>query len=200
MNWWAIVFLSLALALSTCRGCGGGEGGMGGAGGNGGAVGIAGMGGAGGIGGAAGRGGMGGADGTAGSGGKAGTGGGGGTAGAAGGAGTGGGGGTGGAGENECPFFRSVIISPLNQVVGNLINVDTRVHDLEGDEVEVWVTSTCGEVADPIQTGDSMTTVRCDEPKPCSITIRLSDDSFDPHGCNAIGAGSLSTTAIHCQP
>jgi hypothetical protein len=64
----------------------------------------------------------------------------------------------------------------------------------------VRVTSACGEVADPIQTGNSMTTVRCAKAKPCSITIRLSDDGFDPNGCNGMGVGSLSTTAVKCQP
>jgi hypothetical protein len=62
------------------------------------------------------------------------------------------------------------------------------------------VTSSCGLVADPIQTGNSMTTVGCEKDKPCSITIRLSDDGFDPDGCNGMGAGSSSTTAINCQP
>ena len=46
------------------------------------------------------------------------------------------------------------------------------------------MTSSCGHVADPIQTGSSMTTVGCEKPKPCSITIRLSDDGFAPNGCN----------------
>ena len=108
--------------------------------------------------------------------------------------------GAGGAGANQCPFFRSVLISPLSQVVGEIVNVDVRVHDLQGDEVEVRVTSSCGQIADPIQTGDSMTTVRCDKPKPCSISIRLSDDGFAPKGCNGTNPGSLSTTKINCHP
>jgi hypothetical protein len=105
-----------------------------------------------------------------------------------------------GAGANQCPFFRSVLISPLSQVVGEIVNVDVRVHDLEGDEVEVRVTSSCGHVADPIQTGSSMTTVGCEKPKPCSISIRLSDDGFAPKGCNGTNPGSLSTTKINCHP
>ena len=108
--------------------------------------------------------------------------------------------GAGGAGANQCPFFRSVLISPLSQAVGELVNVDVRVHDLEGDEVEVRVTSSCGHVADPIQTGSSMTTVGCEKAKPCSITIRLSDDGFAPNGCNGMRPGSLSTTKINCHP
>jgi hypothetical protein len=106
----------------------------------------------------------------------------------------------GGAGANQCPFFRSVLISPLSQAVGEIVNVDVRVHDLEGDEVEVRVTSACGEVADPIQTGNSMTTVRCNEPKSCSIIVRISDDGFDPNGCDGMRPGSLSTTKINCHP
>jgi hypothetical protein len=107
---------------------------------------------------------------------------------------------TGGAGANQCPFFRSVIISPLSQAVGEIVNVDIRVHDLEGDEVEVRVTSSCGHVADPIQTGSSMTTVGCEKANPCSISISLSDDGFAPHGCNGTTPGSLSTTKINCHP
>ena len=107
---------------------------------------------------------------------------------------------TGGGRANQCPFFRSVLISPLSQAVGEIVNVDIRVHDLEGDEVEVRVTSSCGLVADPIQTGNSMTTVGCEKAKPCSITIRLSDDGFAPKGCNGTNPGSLSTTKINCHP
>jgi hypothetical protein len=62
------------------------------------------------------------------------------------------------------------------------------------------VTSSCGHVADPIQTGSSMTTVGCEKPKPCSISIRLSDDGFAPKGCNGTNPGSLSTTKINCHP
>jgi hypothetical protein len=104
-----------------------------------------------------------------------------------------------GARANECPFFRSVLISPLSQAVGEIVNVDVRVHDLEGDEIEVRVTSSCGHVADPIQTGSSMTTVGCEKPKPCSISIRLSDDGFASKGCNGTNPGSLSTTKINCH-
>jgi hypothetical protein len=107
---------------------------------------------------------------------------------------------TGGAGANQCPFFRSVLVSPLSQAVGQIVNVDIRVHDLEGDEVEVRVTSSCGHVADPIQTGNSMTTVGCEEAKPCSITIRLSDDGCAPNGRDGTNPGSLSTTKINCHP
>jgi hypothetical protein len=62
------------------------------------------------------------------------------------------------------------------------------------------VISSCGFVADPVQTGNSMTTVGCEKAKPCSITIRLSDDGFAPNGCNGMHPGSFSTTAVKCQP
>jgi hypothetical protein len=45
-----------------------------------------------------------------------------------------------------------------------------------------------------------MTTVGCEKRKRCSITIRISDDGFDPHGCNGTNPGSLSTTKINCHP
>jgi hypothetical protein len=45
-----------------------------------------------------------------------------------------------------------------------------------------------------------MTTVGCEKAKPCSITIRLSDDGFAPNGCNGMHPGSFSTTKINCHP
>lgn len=223
MNRVPVLLLSLALLMSGCRGCGGGDGsgGMGGAtgfggdagtagtsgiGGEAGAGGTAGVGGAGGEGGTAGAGGHGGAGGAAG---VAGQGGAGGTAGVAGQGGAGGGGGGGAAGtggmpENRCPFYTGVLVSPLSQSVSNLIDVDTRVLDLDGDAVDVRVTSDCGEVADPLQTadgetGESSTTVRCDQAGSCSVTVSISDDGFDPKGCDGMNPEATSTTQVDCQ-
>ena len=128
----------------------------------------------------------------------------GGTAGAAGSGGEGGMGGEGGTPENRCPFFTSVLVSPLTQSVGNLVDVDTRVLDLDGDDVEVRVSSNCGPVADPsqtadAQTGDSSTTVRCDEAALCSITVSASDDGFDPEGCSGTNPEATSSIAVACQ-
>jgi len=120
-------------------------------------------------------------------------------------AGTGGAAGAGGMPENRCPFYTSVLVSPLSQSVGNLIDVDTRVLDLDGDSVEVLVTSDCGEVADPLQTadsetGESSTTVRCDDAQFCSITISVSDDGFDAEGCDGTNQAATRTTGVNCQP
>ncbi|NNK09164.1 MAG: hypothetical protein HKP50_17775 [Myxococcales bacterium] len=217
----ATIALSFFVILWGCGG-GGGEGGRGGAagsagsGGEGGAAGSAGSGGEGGAAGSAGSGGEGGTAGSAGGGGASGMGGEGGmggasgmggrggTAGAAGGGGAGGVGGAGGMPENRCPFFTSVLVSPLTQSVGNLVDVDTRVLDLDLDDVEVRVTSTCGPVADPsqtadAQTGDSSTTVRCDEPGLCAITVSASDDGFDPGGCSGTDVEATSTIPVDCQ-
>jgi hypothetical protein len=176
-------------ALITCIGDGGGTGGAGGAGGGTGGAGGAG-GGTGGAGGAGGEGGVGGSAGAGGEGGVGGS------------AGAGGEGGSGGMPENECPFFTSTLVSPLTQSQGNLIDVSSRVHDLDGDPVQVLVSSTCGEVADPLQfadsiTGESDTTVRCDVVKQCVITMRASDDGFDV--CRGLNDAAHSTTLITCQ-
>lgn len=181
-----------------------GTAGTSGIGGEAGAGGTAGVGGAGGEGGTAGAGGHGGAGGAAG---VAGQGGAGGTAGVAGQGGAGGGGGaagTGGMPENRCPFYTGVLVSPLSQSVSNLIDVDTRVLDLDGDAVDVRVTSDCGEVADPLQTadgetGESSTTVRCDQAGSCSVTVSISDDGFDPKGCDGMNPEATSTTQVDCQ-
>ena len=116
-------------------------------------------------------------------------------------------GGSGGGGRTEgavvvnlCPFYKSVLVKPLTQSVGHLIDVETEVHDLDGDDVEVSVTSDCGEVVDPLQTGDSSTAVRCDEAKLCTITVRVSDDGFNPDGCSGTNDAASSTTPIDCQP
>jgi hypothetical protein len=94
------------------------------------------------------------------------------------------------------------LVSPLTQSQGNLIDVSSRVHDLDGDPVQVLVSSTCGEVADPLQmadsiTGESDTTVRCDVVQQCVITIRASDDGFDV--CRGLDPGAHSTTIVNCQ-
>ena len=192
----------------------GGEGGAGGTagvsgqGGAGATAGVSGEGGAGGVGGEGGDSGAGGTAGIGGAGGSAGAGGQGGAAGAAGGGGAGGSGGvagTGGIPENRCPFYTSVLVSPLSQSVGNLIDVDTRVLDLDGDPVDVLVTSDCGEVADPLQTadaetGEGSTTVRCDQEGTCAVTVSISDDGFDPEGCDGTNVEATSTTAVDCQP
>ncbi len=107
--------------------------------------------------------------------------------------------------ENRCPFYTSVLVSPLTQSVGNLIDVDTRVLDLDGDAVDVLVTSDCGEVADPLQTadaetGESSTTVRCDQVAACAVTVSISDDGFDPEGCDGTNVEATSTAAVDCQP
>jgi hypothetical protein len=96
-------------------------------------------------------------------------------------------------------------VSPTSQSLGNLIDVDTRVLDLEGDDVEVLVTSDCGEVTDPLQTadpqtGESSTTVRCDEVRMCSVTVTASDDGFAPEGCDGTDDGATATIATNCQP
>lgn len=93
---------------------------------------------------------------------------------------------------------------PLTQSVGNLVDVDTRVLDFDGDDVEVLVTSNCGEVADPLQTanaqtGESSTTVRCDEAGLCSVTVRASDDGFHPEGCSGTTGDTTSTISVDCQ-
>ena len=227
-----IAILSLALVTLGCSGGGddgaggtagaggsagsggtggvGGEGGMAGAGGPGGVGGTAGEGGAGGMAGAGGSGGAAGAAGEGGVGGAAaagGEGGAGGAAGAGGQAGMGGVAGTGGSGgttENRCALYTDILVSPLSQSVGNLVDVDTKVFDPDGDDVEVLVTSDCGEVADPLQTadsatGESSTTVRCDRAGPCDVTISVSDDGFDPEGCDGTNTEATSTTAVDCQ-
>lgn len=171
----------------------GGTAGVGGAGGEGGTAGAGGHGGAGGAAGVAGQGGAGGTAGVAGQGGAGG-----------GGGGGGGAAGTGGMPENRCPFYTGVLVSPLSQSVSNLIDVDTRVLDLDGDAVDVRVTSDCGEVADPLQTadgetGESSTTVRCDQAGSCSVTVSISDDGFDPKGCDGMNPEATSTTQVDCQ-
>jgi hypothetical protein len=174
-------------ALITCVGDGGGTGGDGGSGG------IGGAGGEGGAGGSAGDGGEGGAGGSAGDGGEGG---------AGGAAGDGGEGGAGGMPENQCPFFTSTLVSPFTQSQGNLIDVSSRALDLDGDPIQVLVSSTCGLVADPLQladriTGESETTVRCDQVKQCVITIRASDDGFDV--CRGLDPDAHSIAIITCQ-
>lgn len=173
----------------TCVDGGGGTGGAGGSAG------------AGGVGGAAGAGGIGG---TAGSGGVGGMGGAGGEAGAGGIAGSGGTGGAGGSPDNRCPIYTSVLTSPLTQSLGNPISVDTRVLAFDADPVEVLVTSTCGEVADPLQTAnpvtlESGTTVRCDQVGTCSIRVSVSDDGFDPKGCSGNNLAATTTARIDCN-
>ena len=105
--------------------------------------------------------------------------------------------------ENQCPFYTSVLVSPLSQSVGNLVDVDTRVVDLDGDAVEVLVTSDCGEVADPLQTadaetGESSTTARCDQAGSCSVTVSISDDGFNPDGCDGTNAAATTTVTVDC--
>ncbi len=209
-----VALLSLAVALSGCRrgGDGDGEGGMGGAagaagsaGGVSGAGGANGAGGEAGSGGDAGAGGMSGAGGSAGAGGEGGAAGGGGHGGAAGGGGFGGAAGSGGMPENRCPFYTDITVSPTLQSLGNLFDIDTEVLDPDGDPVEVRVTSSCGEVADPLQaadpvTGESSTTVRCDQVGACSVTISVSDDGFDPEGCDGTNIEATSTVELDCQP
>jgi hypothetical protein len=128
---------------------------------------------------------------------------GGGTGGTGGGGGTGGTGGTGGIIVNYCAFWTSILISPTQQSVSNLIDVATRVHDLDGDDVEVRVSSDCGEVADPLQTadpgtGEADTTVRCDHVTQCEILIHVSDTGFV--GCTGTDRGASSRTQIDCDP
>jgi hypothetical protein len=96
------------------------------------------------------------------------------------------------------------LVSPLTLSQGNLINVSSQVEvdDLDGDPVQVLVSSTCGLVADPLQiadptTGESDTTVRCDVVKQCVITIRASDDGFEV--CRGLDHDAHSTTLINCQ-
>jgi hypothetical protein len=122
-----------------------------------------------------------------------------------GGSGGGGTGGTGGIIVNHCAFYTSLLISPLSVSVGHDIDVATRVHDHEGDDVEVRVSSDCGEVEDPLQTadpgtGEADTTVRCDQVSMCEIVMRVSDDGFDPRGCSGLNAAASSVTQINCQP
>jgi hypothetical protein len=66
------------------------------------------------------------------------------------------------------------------------------------------VTSDCGEVADPLQTadaetGEGSTTVRCDQEGTCAVTVSISDDGFDPEGCDGTNVEATSTTAVDCQ-
>lgn len=174
-----------------------GEGGMGGSAGDGGAGGSAGEGG---MGGAAGAGGTGGSAGAGGTGGSAGEGGMGGAAGTGGGA--GGTGGTGGIVPNLCPFIRSNLVSPLTQSVTNFIDVSTRALDFDDSAaIEVLVESTCGQVTDPLQTadpatGDSATTVRCDQVDECTITVRVSDDGFTK--CDGQNDAANVMTLVDC--
>jgi len=221
---WLFTLAATVLALQVV-GCddGGGTGGTGGAGGEagsggvggqagaggmagaGGAGGSAGAGGAGGVGGMAGAGGVGGMAGAGGSGGMGGMAGVGGTGGAGGMAGAGGGaGGTGGSPVNRCPFFTDIFVSPLTQSFGNLVSVSSKVLDLDGDLAEVSVTSTCGEVTDPLQTvdpdtGESDTTVRCDQVGVCLIVVSTSDDGFDLEGCDGMNSSAMETFDIDCQ-
>jgi hypothetical protein len=106
---------------------------------------------------------------------------------------------------NRCATYTSVVISPSSQSVGNLVSVRTEVYDPDGDDVEVLVTSSCGEVADPLQTadsqtGESSTTVRCDEIQSCPVTVSVSDDGFAPEGCDGTTEGATSLTELNCQP
>jgi hypothetical protein len=115
----------------------------------------------------------------------------------------GGTGGTGGIIVNHCAFYTSLLISPLSVSVGHDIDVATRVHDHEGDDVEVRVSSDCGEVADPLQTadpgtGEADTTVRCDQVTQCEILIQVSDTGFV--GCTGTDRGASSRTQIDCDP
>jgi hypothetical protein len=107
--------------------------------------------------------------------------------------------------KNRCPFYTSIVISPGSQSVGNLIDVRTMVFDVEGDDVEVLVTSNCGEVTDPLQTADpetdeSSTTVRCERVQTCGVTISVSDDGFAPDGCHGTNDQATSTIGVNCQP
>jgi hypothetical protein len=106
--------------------------------------------------------------------------------------------------ENQCPFYTDVLVSPLTQTLGNLIDVSTEVLDLDGDTVEVRVTSDCGEVTDPLQTadpetGESDTTVRCDQQAACAITVSVSDDGFTPGGCDGTDPRATTTIPVDCQ-
>jgi hypothetical protein len=63
----------------------------------------------------------------------------------------------------------------------------------------------CGELADPLQTadaqtGESSTTVRCDQAASCGVTVSISDDGFDPEGCDGMNAEASSTVPVDCQP
>ena len=46
--------------------------------------------------------------------------------------------------ENRCAFYTGILVSPLSQSLGNLVDVSTTVLDLDGDPVEVLVESDCG--------------------------------------------------------
>jgi hypothetical protein len=96
------------------------------------------------------------------------------------------------------------LVSPLSQTVSNLVDVETTAVDAEGDAIEVAVISDCGHVTDPVQTadnvtGESSTTVRCDEVQPCHIVVVVSDDGFDKDGCNGRTADAASLSPVNCQ-
>jgi hypothetical protein len=94
-------------------------------------------------------------------------------------------------------------IGSREQSLGNLVDVASTWLDLDGDSIQVLVSSTCGAVANPLQladsiTGKSATTVRCDVVKQCVITVRASDDGFQV--CRGMNHGEHSTAIITCQP
>jgi len=67
-----------------------------------------------------------------------------------------------------------------------------------------FVLSACGEVADKVQvadsvTGESSTTVRCDEVQSCHIVVAVSDDGFEKDGCDGRTADAAALSPITCQ-
>lgn len=97
-----------------------------------------------------------------------------------------------------CPQFEHIIVSPLTTSLHNKIDVETLLFDDGTNTTKVNVSSDCGTVADPTQTGSSETTVTCENVGYCSITVRVTDERYAY--CDGTGHRTHATSAVRCLP
>lgn len=99
--------------------------------------------------------------------------------------------------QGPCPEWREILVRPTTQSFGNLVNVRTTVFGSRDEGVKVRVDSDCGVVTNPIQTGNSSTTVLCDLLGTCSVTVRVVDERY-PH-CDGSAHQANAVINVFCQ-
>ncbi len=78
-------------------------------------------------------------------------------------------------GPNACAELTQVVVTPLQAVIGNSINLSATASDVQGDPITYLWSGTGGVFADPTA---ASTTYTCAEVGPHDIQIAVSDDNF----------------------
>jgi hypothetical protein len=99
--------------------------------------------------------------------------------------------------KGPCPEWREILVRPTTQSLGNLIDVRTTVFGSTDEGVKVQVDSDCGAIADPLQSGNSSTTVACDILGTCSITVRVVDERYGR--CDGSSHQANAVIDVFCQ-